>query len=320
MGCDCVKIIKTRNCPDGLIEKDDIVKVTDMGKIKEVRYMYKVRTEGLGVKKISKDEYIEVDTGEVHQYNHGESRKDNVDGLRKTFKKIRGIINYNFHGKANELMITLTYKENMTDVKRLHKDFVKFWKRFKYKYGNDIDYFNVVEPQARGAWHCHVLVKFNDKEKIYIDNKELADIWGHGFITVKSLKAVDNIGAYLSAYLGDIEVTDENNEYIQANLNEKVFECKTIDVDGQKKKFIKGGRLYLYPVGMNIYRKSKGILMPTDYNTTYGDFKKEIGDTEPFYKTAVIIGLDDDFATGKIAECNRIVYEQYKIDTKTDGK
>lgn len=247
-GYENMKIYKNNDCPDGLIAKENIVKITDMGNLKEVRYMRSIRRDGLGVKKISKDEYVNVEDGEVMQYKHGESRKDNVDGLRKTFKKIRHIINANFFGDDNELMITLTYAENMTDVKRLLQDFEKFWKRFKYKYGSAVEYFNVVEPQARGAWHCHCLVKFFDRDSVFIENKEISALWGHGFVTVRGLKKVDNVGAYLSAYLGDIEVCDENNEYIQREFKDaKKIEYKNIEVDGKEKKFIKGGRLQLYP-------------------------------------------------------------------------
>ena len=54
--------------------------------------------------------------------------------------------------------------------------------------------------------------------------------------------------------------------------------------------------------------------MPVENEMHYGEFKEIAGDVEPFYKSAVIIGLDDDIANEKIAECNRIVYEQYKIN------
>lgn len=308
-----MKIYKHKDVPQGLIEDDFHIKVTDMGNLQEVRYMKSVRVEGLGVKRISKDEYVDTESGETFKCNHSESRKDNVDGLRKTFKKIRHIINANFFGNPNELMLTLTYKENMTDTKQLYKDFKNFWDRFKYKFGDNIDYFYVAEPQGRGAWHCHVLVRFNELEKACIKNKELASVWGKGFVTVRALKAVDNIGAYLSAYLGDIEVCDENAEYIETEFKNKLIEYKNVEVDGKKKKFIKGGRLHLYPVGMHIFRKSNGIKMPVDYETTYGKFKSKVGDIEPFYSSCVVIGLDDDFATDKVKECNRIVYEQYKV-------
>src|SRR5690625_653782 len=86
----------------------------------------------------------------------------------------------------------------------------------------------------------------------------MADLWGHGFVTIKSMKDVDNIGAYFSAYLADLEHTSENiHEALSEGL--KVVER---EIDGQKKKFIKGGRLHLYPAGMKLYRKSKGVEYP----------------------------------------------------------
>ncbi|MGW7157742.1 rolling circle replication-associated protein, partial [Streptomyces sp. NPDC054887] len=62
----------------------------------------------------------------------------------------------------------MTYKKNMTDTKKLYSDFQNFIDRLRYKYKKEssIDYLSVVEPQGRGAWHCHVLMRFNDLDKI----------------------------------------------------------------------------------------------------------------------------------------------------------
>jgi hypothetical protein len=87
----------------------------------------------------------------------------------------------------------------------------------------------------------------------------MAELWSHGFVTIKSLKDVDNIGAYVSAYLADIEVTKENLITVVGSGQEVTVK----EVNGEKKMFAKGGRLKYYPTGMNIYRKSKGIVHPT---------------------------------------------------------
>lgn len=60
----------------------------------------------------------------------------------------------------------------------------------------------------------------------------------------------------------------------------------------KKKKFIKGGRMYLYPTGTNIYRCSQGIKKPTPQLMTYSEVKKNIiGDKVPdFARTIVIEG------------------------------
>ena len=46
-----------------------------------------------------------------------------------------------------------------------------------------------------------------------------------------------------------------------------------IDNEWEKKKSIKGARLYLYPKGVRIYRRSKGIINPKKITTT----KRELG-------------------------------------------
>lgn len=186
------------------------------------------------IKKLSKNEILVLSTGEIKTVNESESRKDNIHSLRITLKKLRYLINNNFVGLDNEVFITLTYAENMTDTKRLYEDGKNFIKRLRYKYKDvsRVEYIAVVEPQARGAWHYHMLVKFPDVERIYISHEELESLWRHGFVSVQDITNVDNIGAYLSAYL--------------ANIDD-----------------IKGGRLYLYPAGMNIYRCSRGIKYPS---------------------------------------------------------
>ena len=143
-----------------------------MNHILELKYV-KNKTNGLNtIKKISKENYVILDTGEYKDYNINENRKQNISGLKDSFRKIRDLINNNFTGQENELHITLTYADNMKDIKQLYKDFQLFYKRYKYKYGNNIEYLSVVEPQERGAWHCHVLIKHNDTTKIFIKNAE----------------------------------------------------------------------------------------------------------------------------------------------------
>lgn len=281
------------------LKHDDLVTVTRMKHIVEVQYLEKMNFTNR-IKKLDKDRYMVIDTGEVKEFEHIENRQESLNSLRQTFKKIRYLINNNFEGKGNELHVTLTYAENMTDTNRLYDDFRKFMQRLKYKYKDisSIDYISVIEPQGRGAWHCHLLLRFNDMDRVYIENSVLAGLWGHGFVTIKSLKDVDNIGAYLSAYLADIELDEEN--WTQA-LNKEIKE-----VDG--KKYIKGGRLHMYPPGVNIFRKSKGIVYPKRENMRYSHAKKIVGSAQPHYSKVYKIDTDE-FQ-------NTIYYEQYNLKRK----
>ena len=303
-----MKVLK--NQPLEKIKGEKIVKLTEMGNIKEIMCLEKRCIAPFGIKKLNAYEYVVLDTGEVKEYNKIENRAQDKESLRKTFKHIRELINTNFTGERNELCFTITYKENMTDPKLLYTDFKNFMKKLKYKYGS-VDYINVVEPQGRGAWHCHILLKFNDIKRAYIPNKEVAEMWGHGFVKVKAIKKdIDNLGAYLSAYLGDIELNEDNLSELVGDGVVKLGQAiniKEFEIDGVKKKIIKGGRLHYYPPGMNIYRCSRGIKQPTVTHLSYEKAKKIVGAATPTYSTKTIIQDDD----GKII--NSITYEQYNL-------
>lgn len=291
------------------LRSDEEVKVKKMNDIVEVMHLEKQNIGGFNnVVKINKNEYMLRDTGEIKEYVKSENRSQNIAGLKKTFKKIRDLINNNFVGGANELHITLTYAENMQDPKKLYKDFDKFIKRFKYRFKHDLDYMCVVEPQGRGAWHCHLLLKFNNLDRVYIPNDEIAKIWGNGFTHTDSLEGIDNIGAYLSAYLGDVEMTDEVIIDILARGLYGKIEIKEVEKDGLKKKFIKGGRLHHYPPGMNIYRKSKGIKFPSEEYMKFSDVKKIVGSAKPTFEKTILI---KDPATDRVF--NEITYQTYNL-------
>lgn len=284
------------------IPSNSLVTVTDMGHLKEVQYMKKMNTKQ-SIQKINADEYVLLETGEIKKFEKTDNRSESNNSLRQSFKKIRYLINNNFKGARNELFLTHTYAKNMTDPKTLYSDLDKYFKRLRYKFKDvsAIEYLSIVEPQDRGAWHVHILLRFDDVEKIFIPASDLEQMWGHGFIKVKSVKNVDNIGAYLSAYLADIELTDEN----LMSVLERGLKVQEKEVKGIKKKFVKGGRLHMYPSGMNLYRKSKGIKFPDREIMTYKKFKEKAGSTEPHFSKKYEISTDD-FS-------NTIAFEQYNL-------
>lgn len=174
-------------------------------------------------------------------------------------------------------------------------------KRLKYRFKDrtTIDYLAVVEPHASGQFHLHVLLRFNQLDSVFIPANELAEMWGQGFVQVKALDDVDNIGAYLSAYLADHPVPDDfqpKNDTTQVVVKQ---------VDGKEKKFIKGGRLQWYPPGMNLFRKSKGIVYPDREEMSYKEAKKIAGSEKPHFKKSYHVEKDD-FK-------NTITYEQYNL-------
>lgn len=288
------------------IGQDAIVTVTDMGHLVEVLHMKRRNTE-CHIKKIDADRYILIETGEIFEFQKAENRGESADSLRKTFKRLRYLVNGNFRGEKNELFITLTYAENMTDRERLYKDFKNFMQRFRNKLklkSSELDYISVVEPQERGAWHMHVLLKFNGQKSAFVPSKLLQDAWGHGFVKLQRIEGVDNIGAYLTAYLSDVEIPEnlESMAEFEGLIGKTVVIRK---VDGKDKKFIKGGRLWRYPSGMNLYRCSRGIVMPERVEMSFKDIKKIVGAATPHYQKSYEIERD--------SFKNTITYQQYNL-------
>ena len=296
-----VEIRRLENRPD--IDLSCPVKVVEMGNIIEIQYMSRRNTKATIQMLKGGEQYIDLGTGEIKDVVHHNTRADQYKSLYRTFKTVRGIINANVTDVRNVKWITLTYKENMQDTKRLYEDFKKFNKRFQYyikKLGySGAEYIVMCEPQGRGAWHCHLLYIF-DVAAPFIPNIELERLWGHGFTKTKKLDDVDNVGAYLTAYLGDMEVQqalDDNADEFQRCVDGNAT-IKSIEIDGDKKYYIKGARLSLYPANFNMYRCSRGIKRPVEYMDYLESAEKKVSaGTLTYEKTVEIIDLDNDFQT-----------------------
>lgn len=284
------------------------VKLTTMNHISEIQFLSN-RNNEQRIQKLNADQYLNLSTGEVHEFKHTENRSEGLDSLRKTFGALRSLINTNFTGASNELFITLTYRGELQtdDPKRVYDDFRKFMQRLKYKYRDTstIDYINVLEPHKSGNFHMHVLMKFNELSSVYIKNEDLSNVWRNGYVSVQSISKVDNVGAYVSAYLTDIEAPP-------GAQGEMVEEKTTFD--GEKKKILKGGRLHFYPTGTRIYRSSKGIKKPEIEEMTYRQARKKIGADTPISVYGVQLRDDEKHFN------NTIIKEQYNTKRKKDSR
>ena len=64
------------------------------------------------IKKLNKEEYVLLSTGEVFNCEHIENRGQNINTVRQSVTRLRNLINNNFTGGKNELWITLTFGKN----------------------------------------------------------------------------------------------------------------------------------------------------------------------------------------------------------------
>lgn len=296
--------------------KYDLVKTTVCGNIIEIMET-EHKSNGCTIKRLGGDFYClssEFDeatgqiTGDVKKMARSVNRGQNIKGMRSSMKSLRDLINCNVLDPRFCRWVTLTYAENMTDCERLTKDHERFMKRLRRYHEQrgfpTFEYILAVEPQGRGAWHIHTLWIYEAKAP-YLPNEDIARIWGNGFVTVKRLDDVDNVGAYLTAYMCDVDIEEADENGIDISS----FEVKEVEVviDGQKvsKKYLKGARLFMYPSGMNFYRCSRGVKRPQIEWLKREKAKEKVsGATLTFSKTIRLV--DDEFT-------NDIHYEYYNV-------
>lgn len=210
------------------------------------------------IKVIEGKRYVNLETGEIHEMDtSNQTRLDNLKSTKQTMKKLRRLVAHNFTGGDNQLWITLTYREHITNPQEVYRDFKSFIRRIRTNFGQ-VEYIAVIEPQASGRWHLHVLMK--NETTLSIPNNVLSALWKQGFTKTKRLKRADKVGNYLIAYLSNLEISDDNSD---------------------KKAIIKGARLYMYPKGIRIYRASRGITKPIEITIAKGEIMKNFKINSP---------------------------------------
>lgn len=282
------------------------VKVTEMGNVIEVQYMSRRNCKQTIQMLQGGEQFVICATGEIKDVEHHNTRKDNKKGLYKTFANARAVINANVTDVSKVRWCTLTYAENMTDPKRLYMDFQQFNQRFQYyckTHGySKPEYIVMMEPQGRGAWHAHLLYIWQDQKAPYIANQEFREMWGHGFVRIKKLDNVDNVGAYLTAYLGDMEI-DEMDVSKAVGKQCKVVEVEDEDGKKVKKAIVKGARLDLYPANFNMLRCSRGVKRPVAEMMSQEEASKKVSAATKTFESAIkLTDHENDFETVIIRE------------------
>ena len=145
---------------------------------------------------------------------------------------IRRLVDCNYDDKSS--FLTVTFKDNITDIKLAHKEFDNFMKRFKrYLKRTKIKYIATWEKQKRGSIHYHIILF----DVPFIKANKMEEIWGNGFIKInkitKSVKQWE-IGVYLTKYF--VKDIDKKQRYSNAyskstNLIEPVEYRERLDLD-----------------------------------------------------------------------------------------
>ncbi|MDR3504015.1 MAG: hypothetical protein P4L79_15710, partial [Legionella sp.] len=139
-----------------------------------------------------------------------ERLKNRERSMMRSRGKVKRLVNanaYKWHTISGRpfrpLFLTLTFKENIRDLKSANYELTKFIQRFNYFITHIkrsyCKYLGVPEFQQRGAVHYHIIL-FNIPfiENIY---DELKKLWPMGMFKVNAVDNVKNVGNYVSAYM-----------------------------------------------------------------------------------------------------------------------
>lgn len=207
-----------------LIQSGDII---EMYHYEEPRAIgYKVERKGAHT---GDKTYIDSTTGEIMTEEQIKINNRKKNSTRQKMNLIR-LANTNFRGK-NVRFLTLTFRENLQDIKKANKVFNQFVKNLNYqlkKAGKPaVKYLVVIEFQKRGAIHYHALTKmeFTRVEIIRDCWRKASKDYG-GNVDIRRVDRVDNIGAYISKYMSkaneDLRLAGEKQYWSSRGLRKPV--------------------------------------------------------------------------------------------------
>ena len=240
-----------------------------------------------GIKRISKNEYVKVETGEVFKYNTNANKTDNTVSIKKSLKNLRKLILNNFV-EFESIFITLTYKDEMFDFTQAVQDYTKFFESLKkhYKHYN-LKYLRIIEPTDKGNWHIHVLLKSAEKvDKFYISQEKVQSIWKHGSVKVEQIHNIEGLANYFCTYSNDDKALPEK---------------------AKPKHVKKQERWKYYPYRARIFAKSNDIVYPKTVKATRGQVDELLKDYKRVSASTVTV---KDSETGRVV--NKVNYEHYK--------
>jgi hypothetical protein len=110
--------------------------------------------------------------------------------LRRSAKRAQVMCRRIIKAEGFNELLTLTYRENMTDRARAWRDLKEWVRRMKRALGGEFRYCGAPERQERGAYHwhiaCHKLPQHVERKKIKVHG------WRLGTVIWRSIVGADN--------------------------------------------------------------------------------------------------------------------------------
>ena len=161
-----------------------------------------------------------------------------------------------------------------------------------------LEYICVIEYQASGSIHLHVLVKDIDNEDLPLDKTLLNETWRKGFSDITNIESNSNLGAYFSARFTDLDLKED------------------IQNENTSKLILKGARLKYYKTGQKIFTTSRGIVRNKGYTVTQEEAEEMTRGAKMIYAESKEISKID--SKGNEYVINRITYEQFNRNLKEE--
>lgn len=176
------------------ISADKIVYRTDLGNSSKIVSMSNNSTSGSCIKKLSKYEYIDTRTSEIKQYDL--DKPTDIKDVKRKVRKYEEIVMYNFQGGKNELFITLTCRDKITDLKVIKDRYKEFLENIQKDY-NNLECIALFETTSNSYWHIHLFLKYVDTSKVLtIPHQDLLNkYWCYGYVhIIRNFNTFKNLG------------------------------------------------------------------------------------------------------------------------------
>ena len=178
--------IRKVNSNQIILHENSEVKFKIAGNTREVQFSAGVNKK-CPIQNISKDKYLDKETGEIKERKKSENRYQTPKSVRKSINNLMDLIRCNATDPSCCKWMTLTYANVMTDHEKVYEDgkmFLRRLQRYLNKQTNlsegqkSFKRITVGEPQGDGhgnSWHLHILLIFEDVAP-FIPNKEITEL------------------------------------------------------------------------------------------------------------------------------------------------
>lgn len=273
------------------IQDDDFVIVTKMNKVTEVKTVNYIVNNAPKIKRISKTQFVQTDTGVVIDYNtptfgsdkgcggsgnKTSTRLSNTESLSKTRRHMKELIITNYDSSDKSQIITLTFDDFVSDIETFDRKFQSFMKAIRREFckekSNTVKYIASVEFDHNKRIHAHVILYWKKPFPVNIKNA-LTDLRSKNgslyYDSIQDTVQITKIAAYLTNHLSShFDITASKSE---------------ISVIPGEKSAIKHARLDNFAAYQHNFRHSEGMKKPSKKYMYYSEASKKLDPDDCFY-------------------------------------